>query len=326
MWKNNNVPHILKDFYNMKDTTGTTHNGFLTAMNFTGLQFDILNDVTISILDNYIYNRLSELIALKQWNDYLKWDPDVKERRIDATFYADFVSALHVELLTADKVNTDILKYNFTSISAKDLKKISFGEKVTDRNYDNVLIELKRNNDTEGTTARTDTHSSNQVTDTHTDANAIDTHGTTARTDHETPGTVTTTGKVYPLGASAYVDDTQTIQSTTQSTMETGAQTVTDNIGQRQRTDVIGARQDTDITGAQTLTKTYGDQTTETKEREDTETIHAHIDNEEHTKHVIITPEKYFEIQRELASINAYTVLGDAVRRTFSAAAWGVML
>ena len=378
-------PHILKEFFDAKDTEGVTHSGFLRAMDFSGLQIAILNDVTISLLDNYIFNTISRITALKQWAGYLQYDADHKEYRIDADFYSAFVSALFVNLLTADKNNTDILKYNFSSLSAKDTKKLTYGEKVTNRNYDNVMIEVKRGNDTEGTTARTDTHTAESATDTHTAQSATDTHttqqatdthttqqatdthtantytdthsadavqdthGTTARTDTETPGTKTITNKLYPLGASAYVDDTQSTEAQTQSTRETGAQTQTDNlgvrrtsdvmgarsesdvigarsesdvIGARSESDVIGARSSSDITGAQTKTKTYGDVTNETKEREDVETIETHIDEEEHTKHVIISPDKFFELQKELAQINAYTLMADAVRKTFAAGFW----
>ena len=315
--------HILKEYYNAKDTAGNVHSGFLAAMDFSGLSFPILNDVTVSILDKYVYNRVSEIIALHQWSKYLSYNKDVKEWRIDADFYTDFVDSLFVELLEADKYNTDILKYSFQSISAKDLEKITFGAKVTQKDYDNVIVTVQKGNDTEANTARTDTHTTQQATDTHTTQQVTDTHGTTARTDTETPGNVTEEHKRYPLGGSAYVNDTQDTRAQLQSEKVTGAQTVTDTIGARSESDTIGARSESDVTGAQTLTKTFGDKTTETGERQDVETIQSRIDNKEHTKHVIITPEKYFEIQQELANINAYTLIADAVRRTFSAAYWG---
>lgn len=388
------IHKTLKDYYNVKDTQGNTHTGFLQAMDFTGMSFPVLNEITVSILDAYIFNRLSKCVALNQWGEYLHYDANIKELRIDAAFYTDFVNALFVELMQADKFNTSILKADFTALSAKDLKKITYGTRTTNRNYDNVVLEIKRGNDTEGTTARTDTHTAESATDTHTTQQATDmhttqqatdthttqqatdthtaqtytdthsadavqdTHGTTARTDTETPGTKTTTSRLYPLGASAYVDDTQSTEAQTQSTRETGAQTQTDNlgvrrtsdvmgarsesdvigarsesdvigarsesdvIGARSESDVIGARSSSDITGAQTKTKTYGDVTNETKEREDVETIQTHIDTEEHTKHVIISPEKYFEIERELANINAFTLVADAVKKTFAASFW----
>ena len=264
-----NRKHCLKEYFNIKDTNGVLHNGFLQSMNFSGLTFDILNDITIAIMDAYIYNKFSDIIALNQWGEYLEYDEENKEWRIDADFYSAFVNALFVELMEADKIDSSILKYNFTSLSATELKTITFGEKTINRGYDTVKVELKRGNDTTGNTARTDT---------------------------ETPGTVTTTDKIYPLGASDFVNDAQSISSKTQTSKTTGAVTVTN---------------------------TYGDQTQTTDGRQDSEVVLTHVDQEAHTKYVFISPEKYFEIQKELASINAYTIFGNAVKYAFSAAFWG---
>ena len=352
------ITKTLKDFYNVKDTQGQTHNGFLQSMNFSGLQISILNDVTISILDAYILNRLSRCVALAQWDEYMTYDKNAKEFRINAQFYSDFVNALYVELLQADKVNTDILKYDFRSISAEDLKKITYGEKTTNRHYDTVLVEVTKGNDTEGTTARTDTHAENARTDTetlgsHTDNHSVaahtdtetlgthtDTHTAGAHTDTVTPGDITDEHLRYALGGNTYQSDTK--DTRTQGNTSTaygatsgsdafgaqenstayGATSGSDVYGSQENSTAYGAVSETDITGAQTITKTFGDENRETSARDDSETIESRIDQEEHTKHVIISPEKYFEIEQELAEINAYTVFGDAVKSAFAASYW----
>lgn len=402
----------LKEYFNAKDTQGNTHNGFLTAMDFTGLSIPILNEVTVSILDAYIFNRLSRCVAMSQWAEYLNYDKNTKEFRIDAQFYSDFVNALFVELIQADKFNTSVLKHDFTSISAKDLKKITFGEKTTNRHYDNVVVEITKGNDTEGTTARTDTHSELAHTDTetlgqhtntesttahtdnltvgsHTDTHKLgeridsetlgartdgetlgarsDTHSETAHTDTITPSDTTTEHLRFALGGSVYNSDTKDTTTNTQvsnaygatsgssgigqqinsssigeqenertsgeqinmdmygqqlNTNAYGATSKTDNLGAQENSTQYGAVSETDITGAQTITKTFGDENRETSARDDSEVIESRIDQEEHTKHVLISPEKYFEIEKELSDINAYTLFGDAVKRAFAASYW----
>lgn len=367
---------ILRQYYNAKDTQGTTHNGFLQAMDFSGVSIPVLNEVTLSILDAYIFNRFDRSVALAHWAHYLQYDHTAKDYRIDAAFYADFVNALFVELLQADKYNTNILKYNWTSLSAKDIEKITYGAKQTDRHYDIVNVTVTKGNDTEATTQRQDSQSIGARSDSQSlgareDGQSIgarsdsqtlgqrqdseslgqrqDSHTEAARTDTSTPGSKTLTHERYPLGASAYINDTKDTETYTQSTNQTGAQSGSNTIGTQSNSYTQGSQsnsstqgaQENSFTqgaqsnsftqgaqsnsfteGAQTLTKTFGDQETETDARDDRETIAIHIDEKEHTKHIIITPDKYYEIQQELSRQNVYGIVASAVRRAFSASYW----
>lgn len=313
----------LKDFYNVKDTQGQTHTGFLQAMDFSGMSFPVLNEITISILDAYIFNRLSHCVALRQWGDYLQYDKDAKEIRIDAAFYSAFVSALFVELMEADKYNTTILKGDFSALSAKDLKKVTYGEKTTNKHYDTVVVEITKGNDTEGTTARTDQHSETAYKDTEKLGARSDSHSETAHTDTITPGTETDEHLRFALGGSVYNEDTKDVKTHTATNNAYGATSGSASIGQQENETDYGARSSSDTIGAQTVTKTFGDKTTETDARNDSEVILSRIDQEEHTKHILISPEKFFEIEKELASINAYTIVSDAVKHAFAASYWG---
>lgn len=333
--------HILKDYFSAEDLQGQVHAGFLQSMDFSGLSLDILNEVTVSMLDPFLFNKLSELKALGQWDAYMVWDPTTKKYLIKREFYADFVNALYVELMQADKANDTILGYNWKSISAQEQEQIVYGAKETQRDYDKVVVEITHGNDTEAITARTDTHEDAEHTDQHASGARIDTHANTARTDTqeignrtdtETPGQSTTTNKLYPLGGAGFIDDTQSITSQLQTSRtqgqqvienETGPMTVTDNVGAQTVTDTIGKREITDVTGAQSTTKTYGNVANETDARTDTEQIKTHTDTKTRTKVIMISPEKYFEIQKELAAQNAYTLFADAVRRAFGAAYFG---
>lgn len=315
--------HILKDYFSAEDLQGQVHTGFLQAMDFSGLSLDILNEVTISMLDPFLFNKLSELKALGQWDAYMIWDPTTKKYLLKREFYADFVGALYVELMQSDKANDTILGYSWKAISAQEQEQIVYGTKETQRDYDKVVVEIKRGNDTEGATARTDTHDFDAYIDTHANTARTDTQDIGARSDTETPGQITTTNKLYPLGASAFIDDTQSITSQLQTSRSQGVQQNQNVTGAMTVTDNMGAQKTTDVTGAQTTTRTWGDQTHETDARTDTEEIKTHTDTKTRTKVIMISPEKYFEIQKELAAQNAYTLFADAVRRAFGAAYFG---
>ena len=197
--------------------------------------------------------------------------------------------------------------------------------------------------DTENLGARSDSESLGQRIDSETVG--AQTNGTTK------------TEKIHPFDALVFVDNTQSVESvsngaqsngkttgaqansstTGAQTNETtyGAQQVTNIVGAQSNSNVYGAREITNIKGgqenstvhgAQENTKTFGKTSNETKARADAETRGAHTDNESisayidtknRTKVLILSPEKYYMILKELADKNIYTLFADAVNGCF---------
>lgn len=197
--------------------------------------------------------------------------------------------------------------------------------------------------DTENLGARSDSESLGQ---------RIDSESVGAQTNETTK-----TEKIHPYDAQDFVNDTQSIESvsngaqtngkttgaqansstTGAQTNETtfGAQQVTNIVGAQSNSNVYGAREITNIKGgqenstvhgAQENTKTFGKTSNETKARADAETRGAHTDNESisayidtknRTKVLILSPEKYYMILKELADKNIYTLFADAVNGCF---------
>ena len=197
--------------------------------------------------------------------------------------------------------------------------------------------------DTEDLGARSDSESLGQRIDSETVG--AQTNGTTK------------TEKIHPYDALDFVDDTQSVESvsngaqtngkTTGSQSNTsttgaqknettyGAQQVTNVIGAQSNSNVYGAREITNIKGgqenstvhgAQENTKSFGKTSNETKARADAETrgahtdsesVSAYIDTKNRTKVLILSPEKYYMILRELADKNIYTLFADAVNGCF---------
>ena len=104
------------------------------------------------------------------------------------------------------------------------------------------------------------------------------------------------------------------------------AQSNSNVYGAQEITNVNGAQTQENFYGAQQNSKSFGKSTTETKGRTDTETKGAHtdtetvsafIDTKTRTKIILLSPEKYFEIQKELAEKNVYTLFAEAIDACF---------
>ena len=228
-----------------------------------------------------------------------------------------------------------------------------YGSKVIKKDYDRVIVEVSHDGNDSHVIGQAHTATSNTVTN-----------------------------KLFPLGASDFVNDTQNITSGTtdanaQTNTDTWADVTTDTTARADKettqaytdtennalhTDVVRDAEKTDRTthGAHTDVKTnaaytdtltdaqHTDTTTRTTRtdtetdaqhtdthtratrtdtetdgaKKDTQTIKAYTDTERHTKHIIISPEKYYAIEKELADIGVYELMKDAVRETMLLCVW----
>lgn len=105
-----------------------------------------------------------------------------------------------------------------------------------------------------------------------------------------------------------------------------GAREISNAYGAQTNSNAYGAQEISNAYGAQQNSKTFGKTSNETKARADAETRGAHTDNESisayidtktRTKVLILSPEKYYMILRELADKNIYTLFADAVNGCF---------
>ena len=114
--------------------------------------------------------------------------------------------------------------------------------------------------------------------------------------------TVTSTNSKYAFDSAAWANDTKSEESTPQ------------HIDELQR--VAGAREDgvTTNVGEQTDTYTYGDVTSEDDAHTDTETV---------TKTLGEKPELLLELRKQVAELNVYKLVGDAIAATMCRYDWG---
>lgn len=264
----------FKKFYNATDTSNTRHMGFLQGLDLSA-DIGLLNEVTLTILDGYIFNNLKNKPVLNQWAICVR-----RDGLIDTAFYNDYPLVLNAELMLYQPFY-DLKRLELKSLSANELETIEYGAREKDKEYDTVVLTINRGKDIESIGARIDTETVGAL------------HGTT---------TNSVLGQVHPYDTASFVDDSNRIESGT-----------TDQDAQNNQS----------TQGAQSNTYTHGTITNTTDGRTDSEVIKAHIDTHTRTKHVILSPDKFFEIQKELAELNAYKMILDAINKTMCKANWG---
>lgn len=211
-----------------------------------------------------------------------------------------------------------------------------YGAVINQKSYDRVVVDVTHDgNDTHviGAATTTGTHkiypfgasdfvndsqdSTNSLQQTNTDSFAKVTTDTGSRTDADTTAARTDTE------SSLLHTDVETTAAKTD-THTSGAHT--DVVTDAAHTDVVtdASRTDT-VTGAQhtdTATRSQRTDTETDAAKKDTTTIKAYTDTERHTKHIVLSPDKYFEIQKELTELGVYDLMTEAVRGTMLLSIW----
>ena len=371
----------FKDYFNAYDTVGNLHNGFLQAMDFSAFtDVTMLNELTMALMDAHLQNELSGSLVLKQWAKYMHFSKENDRLEVWAQFYTDFKNALYAKLLKSEKWY-QITKTDFTSLSATDIKTIEHGSKVTDFDYAQAQktrqYGQKQQTNAYGAQVEQSDYAQLQNTDVYGAGVKQNEYGPTSKTyghdavvnqkDYDKvvvevshdgndshvigAGGSTTTHKLFPLGASAYVDDTQDSTTTqAQTNTDTWAKVTTETDG-RTDVDTTAARTDSETSVLHTDVETIAEKTdrhtsaahtdvvteaahtdtltdaqhtdTETDAaKKDTQTIKAYTDTERHTKHIVLSPDKYFEIEKEMTELGVYDLMLRAVRDTMLLNVW----
>lgn len=389
----------FKDYFSAYDTTGNLHNGFLQSMDFSGFtDITFLNELTMALMDAHLFNELSGSLVMRQWAKYMHFSKENDRLEVWAQFYNDFKNALYAKL-TQSEAWYQITKTDFTSLSATDIKTIEHGSKVTDFDYaqsqktkqygqDQLTTQYgqKQNTNAYGAQVEQSEYAQKQDTTVYGSGTQTKEFGATEKTtahdavivgksydrvvvdvthdgnDTHVIGatTATATHKLFPLGASDFVNDTQDSNSAQQQTNTDSFAKVTTDTGSRNdaestsahdvkestilHTDVVrdaektdthtsGAHTDVVTEAAHTDTLTEAQHTdTETRSqrtdtetdaaKKDTTTIKAYTDTERHTKHIVLSPDKYFEIQKEMVKLGVYDLMTEAVRETMLLSIW----
>ena len=324
---------LFSRFFNAYDTGGTQHTGFFQNFDFsdTYSDLDILTDVVGSLLDAYLYNEYSKRYVVSTWAAYMTWDKTNKRYNIDADFYDDFVKAFCGHVLTAENFY-QLTKFDWDECIEVIEKTLEYGNHVKTR---------ERGNDTSTMSDRRDTHHLDYAQQHTKTENDIKKRKTVVKDDivqhrevnsnvygtQESDVTTENDKAAFNTTVGTYVNDTKirvhgdnvkshtdTLTTTTDPYLDT--QTTEEDPYKDQIDVTADAHHDTmtDDIGAQTKTDTHGTVTDRSNEHTDTETTTktTHYDNE-----------RLFQIQKELAALNVYKIVGDAVAATMLTLEWG---
>lgn len=328
----NNI--LFARFFNPYDATGHHYSGFYQNLNL-GSEYsalEVLQAIASPNINSYLYSEYSNRYVTDYWASFMTWDKENKRYNLDPTFYECFAYALCSQLQTAENL------YQLTQFDWEEIKDLI----KTTKKYGEHVKTRERGNDTTTTGQRQDTQNlqygqavvttgtvygatSETLTDNFaqhivTDNNAYAKQETDVTTTNDKaafnpdPNTVYsndtkshTTGEnvkartdILTKTDSAHIDTHGTTAlehtDTTTNTAQQHTDVVTNNIGQQLTTDTYGTITDRDSQHTDEVTVDGG----------------KGYDNE-----------KLFKIKEQLASINAYKVVGDAIAAVMLRKDWG---
>ena len=137
----------LKDFFSVYDNHGTFHNGFLQSIDLSSyVDLTIMNEITLNIMDSFIKNEIGNMKTMQNWNSFLTWDKETKKYIINSDFYETAKYTIYVYLLRSQRFY-NLLNTDFRSLSAQETEQIVYGAKEEQKDYDKVVVNIEREND-----------------------------------------------------------------------------------------------------------------------------------------------------------------------------------
>jgi len=288
---------LFSRFFNAYTTGGVQKTGFFQSLDFTGYseELDILQAVSGPLVDAYLRNEYSRRYTVSTWSRYMTWDKTNKRYNIDPDFYKDFAEALCGNLLSAESY------YQLLQIDFSDLPDTIVKEMERDKRY----TKTERGDDSRTADAYDDVTEYDNKT--HTDTLTDKYPQYTVEQDNSYGITQTTeTNTTSAYNSSNYEPDNKSVVDTTSHSDDLDTKyTAHDDVHET----VFGAHKDetTYKSAEKVVTNTFGDIEVSADDYKDTDTT---------TIHKAEDREKLLRIQTELAQINAYKLIGDAVAAT----------
>lgn len=341
----NNECILFSRFFDPVNDQGQTIPGFFENLDFTGYSqtLEVIQEIAADNINAYLKNEYSRRYVVSTWARFMTWNKAKKRYEIDPAFYDEFSAALCGNLLTAENF------YQLTKLDLEDIPEIiervkEWGERHT---------ETKRGNDTKTTGEREDnttvvsgeredntTDVIGEREDNTTNVNAARTdtastqYGQDSSTKNMVYGAQSNNGSVTNT-VSAFNSNNYQPHDKSETSDSIGTHTDTETDTRSQRTDAtttnVGGHTDTEKfeAGEQTNTQKFeqGEQTNTQKfeqgEQIDTQThgdinvtADEYTDTETVTSSGKLDREKLYQIKAELAHINAYKLIGDAIAAT----------
>lgn len=291
----NNI--LFARFFDPKNSQGVTIPGFFENLDFSGYSqtLDIIQEIAADNINMYLKNEYSRRYVISTWAHYMTWNKAEKRFEIDPAFYNAFSAALCARLLSAE---------NFYQLTQIQLDGIIRTIKTT-REYGKKHTKTEHANDT-------------STDDSYQDKTTTDLGKRKTVLDDDYAQDHTSTDNDYAQDHTETENTTSGFNSSTyqpKDKSETTRDAHLDNINTTRdarkdsHTTNIDAIKDTvTVDGDQRkTTNTYGDIDVTSDETADTETK---------TDDAPTDREKLIKLKMQLAGMNAYKIIGDAIAET----------
>ena len=314
----------------------TTRSGLfalLTAHSVSFSGFEFWSDITMTLLDNYLNSTLRTNQLIDEAGEHIEYDHALKLWKVKSTFpYQALGDALIGDMVSLEGYFKLMTTENLNIIEYDDVDTNEYGQKVTVHNYDKVEIELKN-----GQKVRKENiadHTTDYDYPTYDDSTeygeAVTTNDIAARTNTEVQGVSPahagdeTIRSVMGFNSNAFSDAEKTVTKKDKmtTTLGGGLDTVTNEL----HTDTLTHGAHKDVVKEHSHLDTFTDEAStdnhNTKARVDRDTVQTYIDEFTHTKHIIMDPYKYYEIQKEMADFDIYPQVREIVKAIICKGVW----
>lgn len=320
-------------------TTGGQHlTGFYEHLSFSDYSedLDILTNIVAKNIDAYLKNEYSLRYVSGRWCKYMHWDKANKRFNIDTEFYSELSAALCSALLTAEGM-FELANVDWSILADSITKTMVYGQQkeTTERQDDKTIHGQERTDITNryGSTRAdsTDTYGSTRADTTNNfDDTRTDETSNYGNTRSDTTNDYGLTHNETKNSRSAFNDTGYSAvdKSENDANAHTDNITVTANAHTDSNVTTTAARTDSSVTTENehtdsnvTTTNEHTDTESRTVNQHDvtnkygnkTVTATTHTDTETTTGGKGFDRAKLFEIKKELARLNIYALMGDAI-------------
>lgn len=291
----NNI--LFARFFDPKNRQGVTIPGFFENLDFSGYSqtLDIIQEIAADNINMYLKNEYSRRYVISTWAHYMTWNKAEKRYEIDPAFYNAFSAALCARLLSAESF------YQITQIPLDDIIRTI----TTTRKYDKQHTKTERGDDT-------------STDDAYEDKTTTDVDKTHTVVDNDYAKDHTSTDNDYARDHTVVENTTSGFNSNSYQPKE---KSDTDRDAHKDNIDFTrDARKDTFTTNtdARKDAVTFnGDERKTTNKYGDIDvTSDEYTDEETKTDDAPTDREKLVKLKMQLAGMNAYKIIGDAIAET----------
>lgn len=281
------------DLYDNENTHITSFFDQLDLTQYSALT--IIQAVAADNVDAYIKSSFSRRYLISDWCKYISWDKDTQHFIIDTSFYDDFSKALCAALTSAEA---------FFKLSELDFMEAPEVIEI-ERAYAEDHTKTERGDDINMSDAYDD-YREDDIKQRHSKTeNDIKQRHTKTEPDIKQRQT-TTENTVSAFNSSGWENANKSV--VTEAAYKDAIDVTED--AHKDAIDVTDDAHKDKITShgdKRKVTSKFGDLDVTRDERTDTETT---------TKTGVLSRDKYFEILKELAEVNAYKIIGDAIIST----------